>query len=267
LGTFFALIHANQKANGFLPYFCPATETLYIETMMQNRSYNTMQMPPVTQNLILINALCWLASLVLPRFGIDLIELGGLHFPGTNSFHWFQPLTYMFLHDTRSIGHLFFNMFAVFMFGRVLEATWGPRRFLVFYLVTGVGAALVQELTWLYTIRDYAVQNNFSIMQQVALDPGVSMLVTIGASGAVFGVLLAFGMLFPDAPLYVMFVPIPIKAKYFVVIYGLIELFMGVANFTNDNVAHFAHLGGMLFGLILILYWRKKDRGDERISY
>ena len=104
-------------------------------------------------------------------------------------------------------------------------------------------------------------------MQQVALDPGVSMLVTIGASGAVFGVLLAFGMLFPDAPLYVMFVPIPIKAKYFVVIYGLIELFMGVANFTNDNVAHFAHLGGMLFGLILILYWRKKDRGDERISY
>ena len=88
-----------------------------------------MQMPPVTQNLILINALCWLASLVLPRFGIDLIELGGLHFPGTHTFHWFQPLTYMFLHDTHSIGHLFFNMFAVCMFGRVLEMTWGPRRF------------------------------------------------------------------------------------------------------------------------------------------
>jgi hypothetical protein len=104
-------------------------------------------------------------------------------------------------------------------------------------------------------------------MQQVALDPGVSMLVTIGASGAVFGVLLAFGMLFPNAPLYVMFVPIPIKAKYFVVIYGLIELFMGVANFTNDNVAHFAHLGGMLFGLILILYWRKKDKDHGRVSY
>ena len=93
------------------------------------------------------------------------------------------------------------------------------------------------------------------------------MLVTIGASGAVFGVLLAFGMLFPNAPLYVMFVPIPIKAKYFVVIYGLIELFMGVANFTNDNVAHFAHLGGMLFGLILILYWRKKDKDHGRVSY
>ena len=125
----------------------------------------------------------------------------------------------------------------------------------------------MQELTWLYTVSSYAAGNGLSIMQQVALDPGVSMLVTIGASGAVFGVLLAFGMLFPNAPLYVMFVPIPIKAKYFVVIYGLIELFMGVANFTNDNVAHFAHLGGMLFGLILILYWRKKDKDHGRVSY
>lgn len=235
--------------------------------MMQNGFSHTPQIPPVTQNLIIINALCWLASLVLPRLGIDLIEWGGLHFPGTHAFHWFQPLTYMFLHDTRSIGHLFFNMFAVFMFGRVLEATWGPRRFLVFYLITGVGAALVQELTWLYQIQDLAAQNGISVMRQIALDPGVAMLVTIGASGAVFGVLLAFGMLFPNAPLYVMFVPIPIKAKYFVIIYGLIELFMGVANFSNDNVAHFAHLGGMLFGLILILYWRKKDRGNGRLSY
>ena len=235
--------------------------------MMQNGFSNTPQIPPVTQNLIIINALCWLASLVSPRLGVDLIEWGGLHFPGTHAFHWFQPLTYMFLHDTRSIGHLFFNMFAVFMFGRVLEATWGPRRFLVFYLITGVGAALIQELTWLYQIQDLAAQNGISVMRQIALDPGVGMLVTIGASGAVFGVLLAFGMLFPNAPLYVMFVPIPIKAKYFVIIYGLIELFMGVANFSNDNVAHFAHLGGMLFGLILILYWRKKDRGNGRLSY
>ena len=226
-----------------------------------------MQMPPVTQNLILINALCWLATLVLAHAKKDLIDLAGLHFPGTHSFHWFQPITYMFLHDTHSFAHIFFNMFAVFMFGRVLEMTWGPRRFLLYYLATGVGAALVQELTWLYTVSSYAASNGLSIMQQVALDPGVSMLVTIGASGAVFGVLLAFGMLFPNAPLYVMFVPIPIKAKYFVVIYGLIELFMGVANFTNDNVAHFAHLGGMLFGLILILYWRKKDKDHGRVSY
>ena len=226
-----------------------------------------MQMPPVTQNLIIINALCWLASLVLSRFKVDLIDLAGLHFPGTHSFHWFQPITYMFLHDTHSFAHIFFNMFAVFMFGRSLEATWGPRRYLIFYLVSGIGAALVQEAVWYFQIQAVAANYGFSVMQMVAMNPSANQLVTIGASGAVFGVLLAFGMLFPDVPLYVMFVPIPIKAKYFVIFYGLVELFMGVANFRGDNVAHFAHLGGMLFGLLMILYWRKKDRSNGRSVY
>ena len=226
-----------------------------------------MQMPPVTQNLIIINALCWLATLVLSRFKVDLIDLAGLHFPGTHSFHWFQPITYMFLHDTHSFAHIFFNMFAVFMFGRSLEATWGPRRYLIFYLVSGIGAALVQEAVWYFQIQAVAANYGFSVMQMVAMNPSANQLVTIGASGAVFGVLLAFGMLFPDVPLYVMFVPIPIKAKYFVIFYGLVELFMGVANFRGDNVAHFAHLGGMLFGLLMILYWRKKDRSNGRSAY
>lgn len=226
-----------------------------------------MQMPPVTQNLIIINALCWLASLVLSRFKVDLIDLAGLHFPGTHSFHWFQPITYMFLHDTHSFAHIFFNMFAVFMFGRSIEATWGPRRYLIFYLVSGIGAALVQEAVWYFQIQAVAANYGFSVMQMVAMNPSANQLVTIGASGAVFGVLLAFGMLFPDVPLYVMFVPIPIKAKYFVIFYGLVELFMGVANFRGDNVAHFAHLGGMLFGLLMILYWRKKDRSNGRSTY
>ena len=226
-----------------------------------------MQMPPVTQNLIIINALCWLASLVLSRFNVDLIDLAGLHFPGTHSFHWFQPITYMFLHDTHSFAHIFFNMFAVFMFGRSIEATWGPRRYLIFYLVSGIGAALVQEAVWYFQIQAVAANYGFSVMQMVAMNPSANQLVTIGASGAVFGVLLAFGMLFPDVPLYVMFVPIPIKAKYFVIFYGLVELFMGVANFRGDNVAHFAHLGGMLFGLLMILYWRKKDRSNGRSAY
>ena len=226
-----------------------------------------MQMPPVTQNLIIINALCWLASLVLSRFKVDLIDLAGLHFPGTHSFHWFQPITYMFLHDTHSFAHIFFNMFAVFMFGRSLEATWGPRRYLIFYLVSGIGAALVQEAVWYFQIQAVAANYGFSVMQMVAMNPSANQLVTVGASGAVFGVLLAFGMLFPDVPLYVMFVPIPIKAKYFVIFYGLVELFMGVANFRGDNVAHFAHLGGMLFGLLMILYWRKKDRSNGRSAY
>ena len=226
-----------------------------------------MQMPPVTQNLIIINTLCWLASLVLSRFKVDLIDLAGLHFPGTHSFHWFQPITYMFLHDTHSFAHIFFNMFAVFMFGRSIEATWGPRRYLIFYLVSGIGAALVQEAVWYFQIQAVAANYGFSVMQMVAMNPSANQLVTIGASGAVFGVLLAFGMLFPDVPLYVMFVPIPIKAKYFVIFYGLVELFMGVANFRGDNVAHFAHLGGMLFGLLMILYWRKKDRSNGRSAY
>ena len=226
-----------------------------------------MQMPPVTQNLIIINALCWLASLVLSRFKVDLIDLAGLHFPGTHSFQWFQPITYMFLHDTHSFAHILFNMFAVFMFGRSLEATWGPRRYLIFYLVSGIGAALAQELVWYLQIQAVAANYGFSVMQMVAMNPSANQLVTIGASGAVFGVLLAFGMLFPDVPLYVMFVPIPIKAKYFVIFYGLVELFMGVANFRGDNVAHFAHLGGMLFGLLMILYWRKKDRSNGRSAY
>ena len=229
------------------------------------------RIPTITKNLLIINVLAFLMMYALRTVNfsgagpVDLNDIFGLHFFMAPDFRLYQLVTYMFMHA--SLEHIFFNMFAVFMFGRVLEMTWGPRRFLFYYLATGVGAALVQELTWLYTVSSYAAGNGLSIMQQVALDPGVSMLVTIGASGAVFGVLLAFGMLFPNAPLYVMFVPIPIKAKYFVVIYGLIELFMGVANFTNDNVAHFAHLGGMLFGLILILYWRKKDKDHGRVSY
>ena len=153
------------------------------------------------------------------------------------------------------------------MFGRILEVAWGPKRFLTFYIVTGIGAALVQELTWFYRIHSLAVLNGISISQQIAMDPGISILVTIGASGAVFGILLAFGMLFPNAPLYFMFIPIPIKAKYFVIGYGLIEFFMGVSNCSNDNVAHFAHLGGMLFGFFLILYWRKKNRDHGQFFY
>lgn len=234
---------------------------------MQNRLGFVQGIPPVTQNLIIINGLCWLASLVMPKLGINLFDWLGLHFPGTVNFKLHQLITYMFMHDTQSLGHIFFNMFAVFMFGRILETTWGSRRFLFFYIVTGIGAAIVQELTWLYQIHSLAVSNGISVTQQIALDPGVSALVTIGASGAVFGVLLAFGMLFPNAPLFLMFIPIPIKAKYFVIGYGLIELFLGVAGFSHDNVAHFAHLGGMLFGFFLILYWKRKNRNNGQFFY
>lgn len=168
----------------------------------------------------------------------------------------------MFVHSTPSPAHIFFNMFAVFMFGRVIESTWGPARFLTFYLLTGIGAGIVQQLAWWYDLRDllsssYEMINlgGTVVMPKAAF---LNQIVTIGASGAVFGILLAFGMLYPNVPLFIMFIPIPIKAKYVVIGYGLIELVSGIGNFTGDNIAHFAHLGGMLFGYILIKFWQKK---------
>ena len=227
--------------------------------------------PVVTKNIIIINLLFWVASLSLPKIGINLIDLLGLHFPGASDFYPFQLITYMFMHDTHSITHVLFNMFAVYMFGRILEQVWGPKRFLIYYMVTGIGAGIVQELTWLYSLKDviFATQNLINIGGgEILSKPAFyNLFVTIGASGAVFGILLAFGMIFPNVPLYLMFVPIPIKAKYFVIFYGLAELTMGVANFNGDSVAHFAHLGGMLFGFVLIRIWMSKDRNNGRYFY
>jgi membrane associated rhomboid family serine protease len=239
--------------------------------MNQHRSDFFSSIPVVTKNLMIINVLCWGASLVLPKVGIDLIEWLGLHFVGSTHFNPIQFVSYMFLHDTSSFIHLFFNMFAVFMFGRTLEAVWGPKRFLLFYFVTGVGAGLIQELAWLYDIRQVVFSNveqiNLNGVQIISREAFLDMFVTIGASGAVFGVLLAFGMMFPNAPIFIMFIPIPVKAKYVVIGYGLIELTTGIANFSGDNVAHFAHLGGMLFGYIMIRYWKKKDAGNGKYFY
>jgi len=239
--------------------------------MNQNNSGFLSSIPPVTKNLIIINVLFWVASLVLPKVGVNLVQLLGLHFPGATDFKFYQIVSYMFMHDTRSFTHVFFNMFAVYMFGRVLENVWGPKRFLIFYMITGIGAGLIQELVWFIELRDVLSSQydmiNLNGTQLISKSEYLNFFVTIGASGAVFGILLAFGMLFPNVPLYLMFIPIPIKAKYFVIGYGLIELFMGVSNFSGDSVAHFAHLGGMLFGFILIKYWQKKDRDNGRYFY
>jgi membrane associated rhomboid family serine protease len=195
--------------------------------------------PPVTRNLLIINVLVWLVCFVSGARGSYLIvNILGLHAVQMQGFYLFQLVTFMFTHV--QFMHLFFNMFALFMFGPWIERTWGPKRFLTYYLITGIGSGVVQ----------LAVQFFLG-----------GMAVTIGASGAVFGLLLAFGMLFPNAPIYVMFVPIPIKAKYMVIGYGVLELFLGVGQVAGDNVAHFAHLGGMLFGIVLILYWRKRGGG------
>ena len=154
------------------------------------------------------------------------------------------------------------------MFGRALEYRWGSKRFLFYYMITGLGAGLIQEIVWAYELMPMLNQlpDSFVTPTGISMSKAILMnqFITIGASGAVFGILLAFGMLFPNAELYIMFIPIPVKAKYFVIFYGIVELILGVGNFTGDNIAHFAHLGGMLFGYILIKYWKKVDFNNGR---
>lgn len=233
--------------------------------------------PPVTKNLIIINLIIWLAEVLFPRFASFMVNHLGLHYVAASGFNPVQLITYLFIHDPYSPWHVLFNMFTLFMFGSIIEHTWGPRRFFIFYFVCGIGAAIVQEIVWSLTwMHEYitllARQNGMTadnvkaiVDAQLAthdaellsvLEMFKNRMITIGASGAVFGVILAFAMLYPDRPMYIMFIPIPIKAKYLMIFYGVLEFFLGVAEV--DMVAHFAHLGGMLFGLALILYWKKK---------
>lgn len=241
--------------------------------MFQNLFRN---IPTVTKNLLLINVLFYFATLGLRSKGIDLTELLGLHYFLSDGFYPHQLVTYMFMHSTNDFTHILFNMFAVYMFGRTLEQFWGSKRFLIYYMVTGVGAGLIQLLVAQIRIMPYhdiftpdqfesIVTEGYRILQEgknfIDTDSGsLNVLynnVTVGASGAVFGVLLAFGWLFPNTELMLLFPPIPLKAKWFVIIYGALELYLGFANNANDNVAHFAHLGGMLFGIILLVIWQK----------
>lgn len=213
-------------------------------------------LPMVVKNLLIINVLFFLATIAADvTLHINLSDYLGLHYIGASDFHPYQLVTYMFMHG--DFAHLFFNMFALWMFGNTLENIWGPNRFLLFYFICGIGAGLTQELVQYihYTTALSGYQNVNMSGHIIPMADYLNMLTTVGASGAVYGILLAFGMMFPNSTLYIYFA-IPIKAKWFVLIYGIIELFAGFRGI--DNVAHFAHLGGMLFGLILILYWKKK---------
>ncbi|MBQ8277072.1 MAG: rhomboid family intramembrane serine protease [Bacteroidaceae bacterium] len=225
------------------------------------------QMPPVTKNLIVINCIVYLAQLVAEQRGVDLVGLFGLHFAAASDFGLYQLVTYMFLHG--SLTHLFFNMFSLWMFGRLIENTMGLRRFLVYYFVCGIGAGVCQEVWqagefYLRGMNDYAfVTDGYRTM--IPMAEFLNSWTTIGASGACYGVLLAFGMTFPNERIMLLIPPIPMKAKYFVVGYAAIELFSAFTS--NGNIAHFAHLGGMLFGFLLILYWRNKGRGRRFESW
>ena len=227
--------------------------------------------PTVTKNLIIINILCFFGAIVAERYGINLNDVLGLHYFESEKFRLYQFFTYMFMHS--GFEHIFFNMFAVWMFGRILETVWGPSRFLFYYVLCGVGAGLVQELTQYIDFMPYmADMEQLSTYAPDAVIPihGVShtaaqwltmyerviSVSTVGASGAVYAILMAFGMMFPNQELFIFPLPMPIKAKWLIIGYFVLELGMGFMS--NDGVAHFAHLGGMVFGFFLIMYWRKK---------
>lgn len=219
------------------------------------------QLPVVTKNLIAINVLMFLALLAAEKYGIDLNGYLGLHLFLASDFHPYQLVTYMFMHG--GFTHLFFNMFALYMFGGLLERVWGPKRFLIYYFVTGIGAAVIQELVQYGYYAVYLSPYEYVRFATDALVPMsqyLNMWNTVGASGAVYGILLAFAMMFPNERMFVIPFPFPIKAKYFVIIFCILELLLGLSNNAGDNVAHFAHLGGMLFGFLLILYWRKNGK-------
>lgn len=204
--------------------------------------------PPVVKNLIIANCVALLATTLLP-FGDAIIERFALFNIKSPLFHSYQVFTYMFLHG--GVSHLFFNMFALWMFGRQLEIELGSQRFLTYYLVCGIGAALLQ-LGVGYAEYAHAVAANGIRSSMYLLG-----IPTVGASGAVYGLLLAFGVLHPNNIIMLIFPPIALKAKWFVIIYGLLELFFGISGY-QAGVAHFAHLGGMLWGLALLYWWRKR---------
>lgn len=226
--------------------------------------------PTVTKNLLILNVLAYLVGMLFGNRAGGLNDLFGLHFFLAPDFGLYQLVTYMFMHA--SLSHLFFNMFALWMFGCIVERTWGTRKFLFYYMACGIGAGLLQEMAQFVQFYMLAAENvhGFSVSQIMtvakASAAGINLWTTVGASGAIYGILLAFGMLYPEERMFIFPLPVPIKAKFFVVGYAAIELFMAFST-SGDGVAHLAHLGGMLFGFLLIRYWRRHPgRGYNRVG-
>ena len=214
---------------------------------------------PIVFNLLIINVLAYLAQVLLK----PVTEWGALHYYKSSLFYPHQLITNMFLHDPRGLTHLIFNMFALWMFGTVLERFLGSKRFLLFYLICGVGAGIVIQLSIPFSADQFAksaeaFSNGNDVLQNI--EAYKQQYSAIGASGAIMGVMAAYAYLFPNTEMYVMFIPIPIKAKIVIPLFILIDLFMGVRQIAGDNVGHFAHLGGALVGFLLILFWNKTNR-------
>jgi membrane associated rhomboid family serine protease len=236
---------------------------------------NNIHIPPVVKNLLIINVIFFIATWVFKQQGIDLADILGAHYFDSPKFGIWQPITYMFMHA--DITHIFFNMFGLFMFGGILESRWGTKRFINFYLITGLGALALQwgvQAFELYQVTGSVVNHGNLPLDLLAIDQYNPQLFSeadsikiasvyfgtmIGASGAVFGIMTAFAMLYPNVELYLMFIPVPVKAKYFIPIYIVIELFLGVARIQGDSVAHFAHLGGAFICFIFVKLWKYKN--------
>ena len=230
-----------------------------------------MNLTPAVKNIIIINVLIYLACFVVPGLNDALT---GYYFASPNFRPW-QIVTHMFMHSQYDFTHIFFNMYALYLFGTALENYWGTKRFVIFYMTCGVGAFFLHMGVGYFEIQKMMQVLSDKEVYQVmitGLEEGKAYKVqmvelysaintgVVGASGAVFGVLLGFGMLFPNTELMLLFPPIPLKAKYFVMIYGAIEFYLAMRQTTGDNVAHYAHLGGMLFGYLLLKYWQKNSK-------
>lgn len=210
--------------------------------------------PPIVKNLIIINVLLLIATYFTGDFLYQYLSLFYFESP---FFKPYQLITHMFMHG--GIWHLFFNMYTLWIFGSVLENVWGSKKFFIYYMVTGIGAALFHSLVIYFQVNALEADLANGIISARNSITAIMQTPTVGASGAIYGLLLAYGMLFPNNELRLIFPPIALKAKWFVLIFGAIELTLGLTN-SGSNIAHFAHLGGMIFGLILILIWKKKNR-------
>lgn len=238
-----------------------------------------LNLPPVTKNLLIINIIIYLFMALLPRVEAGIEQYGALYYFTSDQFRPWQLVTYMFIHA--NFYHIFFNMFSLWMFGVIVERTLGSQKFLLYYVSCGLGAALIQEGVFALMINHYAglFENGdalchllrdsrvtFGQLFDIGISPnepavaslaGLYHTPTVGASGAIYGILVAFGFLYPQMRIYLMFPPIPMKARTAVIVFAAIELLLGVYNSQADTVAHFAHLGGMLVGIMILVWWKK----------
>ena len=222
--------------------------------------------PSITKNLLIINVLAFFATWVFEKQGLDLTATFGLHFFMAKDFSFYQLVTYLFMHG--SFMHLFFNMFAVWMFGTVMERVWGPKRFLIYYLVCGIGAGIIQEgVQYINYANENLAAYDFVMTSsgRITTEAYLNLWTTVGASGAVYAILLAFGMTFPNERMFIIPFPFPIKAKWLIGGYIVIEVWSAL-NTPGDGIAHMAHLGGMLFEFLLIRYWRKHPNIEQRFN-